>query len=165
MSDRKLNKNKDLNEDDAEGGASGDASGIEFRDFVTPSTDWRDDQLPFDEKKRLLIVHQDIHELKVKAQKDKRDQYKELKQGKMALQDFRNALGASAQYKANPILANKAQFSGIDRQVNQLPNENVADTNPEKRDELRNELRNELTNRLQHQAKPSFNPKPRGPGY
>ena len=149
-------------DDDDDTGQTGRGGAIEFHDFVSSNAHWRDDELPFDERKRLLMVHQDVHELKVKAQKEKREHYRQLKEGKMSLETFRENYGANAQYKPNPILADKAQFSGsTDRQVNQLPNENIADTNPEQR----NELRNELTHRLQYRPDPMFNPKPRGPGY
>jgi len=146
-------------------GSSGGQSGkIEFRDFVTSRAEMRDDLLPFEEIKHLITIHKDIHESKVEQQKAKRDQYKDLKNGKIPLQTFRAGLagsGMNAQFKANPILANKAQFSGIDKQVNSLPTENLAETNQDKRDELLNELRY----RLGYEARPTFNPKPQGPGY
>ena len=63
--------------------------------------------------------------------------------------------GASggSHYKKHPI-SNKAQFSGIDKQVTALPTENEANTN----DELRNKLENRLNYNLQ--PKRQFNPKP-----
>lgn len=146
-------------------GSGGQGGKIEFHDFLATGANLRDDTLPFEERKRLLSNHKDIHELKVKQQKDKRQQYKDLKDGKMLLKTFREGLGALAsgirsQFKANPILKDKAQFSGIDKQVNPSPLENQADTNPEQR----NELQNELQYRLGFQPKPAFNPKPHGPG-
>lgn len=170
-SDEKYDKKKPLVNSDKEGeggetgtGSSGGQSGkIEFRDFVTSRADMRDDLLPFDEKKRLLSTHKDLNESKVKQQKEKRDHYKDLKNGKIPLAVHRAGLmggGMNAQFKANPILANKAQFSGIDRQVNSLPTENLAETNQDARDELMNELKY----RLGYEARPTFNPKPHGPG-
>ena len=67
--------------------------------------------------------------------------------------------GANAQFKTNPALADKAQFSGIDKQVIALPTESLDETNPE----MREELLNELKYRLGYQATPKFNPKPSGP--
>lgn len=145
-------------------GTGGQGGKIEFRDFLATGASVRDDMLSFEEKKHLIAIHKDVHELKVKQQKDKRDQYKNLKEGKVTLQSFREGLAASgvgSQFKANPILARSAQFSGIDRQVNSLPTENAADTNQDKRDELLNELKY----RLGYEARPAFNPKPHGPGY
>lgn len=164
-------KKKPLNDSDkdGEGGETGTGSGtggqggkIAFRDFLATGENLRDDLLPFEERKRLLATHKDINEVKVKQQKEKRDHYKDLKNGKIALNTFRGLMGKgmSSQFKPNPILANQAQFSGIDKQVTGLPNENLAETNQDKRDELLNELRY----RLGYEARPSFNPKPHGPG-
>lgn len=141
---------------EGEGGQSGQ---IEFRDFLGGAERMRDDLLSPEEKARLLSVHQDVHEIRVKKQKELREQRQALKDGKISLQNYREGLagnGINSQYKANPILANKAQFSGIDRQVIALPNENVAETNPEQRDELEHRYR--LSHRLENA--PVFNPKP-----
>jgi hypothetical protein len=170
-SDKSYDKKKqplidsDLEEGGSEtgSGSGGQGGKIEFHDFLSTGANLRDDTLPFEEEKRLLSNHKDIHELKVKQQKDKRQQYKDLKDGKVPLKDFREGLrasGMSSQFKTNPELADKAQFSGIDKQVNPSPPENDADTNPEQRDELQNELRY----RLGYQPTPTFNPKPHGPG-
>jgi len=166
---KKLNSFDRENEDDETGqdsasGTGGQSGQIEFHDFLATGANVRDDLLPYDEKRRLLSLHKDIHELRVKQQKEKRDQYKNLKEGKIPLNAYRDGLrasGGSAQFKTNPILAQSAQFSGIDRQVSGLPTENIADTNQEQRDELQNELRY----RLGYQPAPTFNPKPQGPGY
>ena len=168
MSPKKIdNRLKTIEDESADGSGASTSGGqggkIEFRDFLATGVHLRDDILPYEEQKRLLSNHSDIHELKVKQQKEKRDQYKALKNGEIKLAAHRaqrmNA-GMGSQYKQNPILANKAQFSGIDQQVNMLPTENLAETNQDKRDELRNELQF----RYQPQYQPSFNPKPRGPG-
>ena len=163
--DKNKKYNSDQDEDDQTGAGSGGQGGkIAFKDFLTTGANWRDDTLPFEDQKRLLSQHLDLHEAKVKQQKEKRDQYKNLKEGKVSLAAHRAGVagaGMSSQYKTNPILANKAQFSGMDRQVNVLPTENLADTN----EEQRNELQNELQYRLGYQPTPTFNPKPHGPGY
>jgi hypothetical protein len=171
-SNNDYDKNKVLQNGDQESGgdqtgttgSGGQGGKIEFHDFLATGANVRDDLLSFEEKKHLIATHKDVHELKVKQQKEKRDQYKNLKEGKVTLKSFREGLmasGVNAQFKANPILARSAQFSGIDRQVNQLPTENLAETNQEKRDELLNELKY----RLGYQPAPAFNPKPHGPGY
>ncbi len=151
-------------EEGGESGEGGKSGSIEFHDFLSTGENIRDDMLSRDEIRRLLSTHKDSNELRVKSQKDKRDDYKKLKEGKMALQVFRETHGIGAgrsAFRANPALRDKAQFSGVDRQVNALPTENMADTNQEKKDELLNELRH----RLGYAATPKFNPKPQGPGY
>ena len=144
--------------------SGGQGGGIDFVDFTSTSVHTRDDLLSPEEKKRLLSTHKDINEVKVKQQKEKRDHYKDLKNGKISLLAHRAGLAAQniiAKFKANPILANKAQFSGIDKTVSTLPNEALAETNEDKRNELQNELRHQLG----YQNTPKFNPKPRGPGW
>jgi hypothetical protein len=163
--------NTDLDADSQEGGETGGESGeggisgaIQFHDFTSTAENIRDDLLSFEQIRRLISNHKETNEFRVKGQKEKRDQYKKLKEGKIQLQAFRERERAAGRYPSqyvHPVLANKSQFSGIDKQVNMLPNESVADTNNEKREELRNELRH----RLGLSAAPKFNPKPQGPGY
>lgn len=148
-------------EEDEAGGADGGSSQIEFHDFLSPNKRSRDDELPYDELKRLQSVHHDTHEMRVKKQKALRERRQAVKEGKLSLNEYRQGLGqgnSQSNYKPNPVLSDKVQFSGIDKQENPLPseNENKADANPE----LRNELQNRLTNRLQNRAQPHFNPKP-----
>ena len=66
---------KEFNDhDEEEGSATGGRSGeVEFRDFLAAGDRLRDDQLPPDERKRLLNNHKDIHESNVKKQKTLRD--------------------------------------------------------------------------------------------
>lgn len=159
--DDKNKKNAEEGGSESGTGSGGQGGKIEFRDFLATGPD-RDDLLSSEEQRILLSQLADIHEQKVKDQKQKRDEYKNVKEGKVALQDFRAGkmgMGVSAQYKVNPKLANKAQFSGVDRQVNVLPTENHADTN----ENDRNELQDELRYRMGYQATPKFNPKPHGP--
>lgn len=156
--------NQEIEDESGEGGTSGTGEGaagasgqIAFKDFLATER-LREDLLP-EELRRLLSVHQDTHELNVKKQKDLREQRQAVKEGKINLQAYRNGLGgggANSNYRPNPVLADKAQFSGIDRQVNQLPTDNAANTNEGDRDKLENEyrLRHALT------PQPSFNPKP-----
>lgn len=149
---------KQIDSSDDESGSGGKSGHIEFRDFLSGPGSLRDDQLPIDEQKRLLSVHNTTHEGRVKKQKELREQRKALKEGKIPLRDYRQGLqaGMSSQYKVHPTLADKAQFSGVDRQINSLPNENIAETNEANRNELENQYR------LRHQpeAAPKFNPKP-----
>lgn len=155
--DLEKESDSDSGQGDGEGGSGGKSGQIEFRDFIGGER-LRDDLLPIDEKNRLLTVHKDTHERNVKKQKERRDEYKALKEGKVSLQSYRQGLagGMSSQYKINPILADKAQFSGIDRQVNFDPTLNEANTN----DDLRNELENQYRLRYAPELAPRFNPKP-----
>lgn len=169
-SDNKYKKNSLLHELDetetgSDSGETGAASGtggqsgqIEFKDFLASTENVRDDLLSGEEKKRLLSVHENVHEARVKKQKALKEQRQAVKEGKISVQDYRQGLGNSghSQYKINPILADKAQFSGIDRQENPLPNENIAETNQEQRQEL--DLQYRL--RYQPQNAPKFNPRP-----
>lgn len=145
-----------LPDDDESGG--GKSGSIEFRDFIGGAGSLRDDTLPIDEQKRLLTIHNGEHESRVKKQKALRDQRKDLKDGKIPLQDYRQGMqsGMSSQYPPHPALSDKAQFSGVDRQINAVPTENAAQTN----DANRNELEHQYNLRHRPEAAPRFNPKP-----
>jgi len=161
-SDDKYKKNallRQLEETEGESGESGQGgkSGqIEFRDFLASTESTRDDLLSRDEIRHLLIVHENVHEAHVKKQKILKENRQAVKEGKISVENYRQGLGNSAnsQYKVNPKLADKAQFSGIDRQENPLPNENIADTNQDKRQELDYQYRL----RYQPQNAPKFIP-------
>lgn len=147
-----VDKRKFDHEDESDSGSQGSGSqgsGQEFHDFLNSNEQSRDDQLSAHDKRIKLGEHNSSQEGRVKNQKDKRDQYKDLRNGKTPLEDFRaqrNGTGAYAKYKPNPILMNAAQFSG---ENNTLPN-NEIDTNNDDKHELR------LRNRLE--AAPRFNP-------
>ncbi|OGT43179.1 MAG: hypothetical protein A3F42_00955 [Gammaproteobacteria bacterium RIFCSPHIGHO2_12_FULL_37_34] len=126
-------------EDDSSSGQGGQ---IEFHDFITNR-----ETLSLEAEKHVLAVHNDIHELRVKKQKEMRELRQAIKEGKNYSQGYgygRMGGGHAGSYKPNPILADKAQFSGIDKQVISLPNENTALTNEEKRDELQLQLQHQL---------------------
>ena len=158
--DKKNNPFTEREEDESgDEGSGGQGSGIAFVDFNDSHAERRDDQLSGDEQKHLLIMHKEVHEDKVKHQKEKIELNKQLKNGK----DARSSYGVGApgggssdwQYKENPALANFGK--GVDIKVSSLPNENVAETNQAQRDELQNELK------LRLGQQPKFNPKPAGP--
>lgn len=142
-------------------GEAGGAQGqIEFHDFLAPGISERED-LSYDEERRLLSIHKDSHEWHVKKQKDLREARKALREGKKTYQQFREqgyGRGGTGNMPNHPILANKAQFSGIDKQESPMPNENVAETNPGDRNEL--EMQYRLTHTPEFTARPRFNPKP-----
>jgi len=154
-----LFKNQNLIEDEDEGEGGGKSGKINLR-FKTEVL--RDDLLSPDEMSRLLAVHADLHKANVDKQKVLRKERAEIKQGKK--QQIGQGLGQGNQsrFKKHPI-SNKAQFSGIDRQVSNVPTEFQAETNDDARNELQNRLENRLENRLQLQNQPKreFNPKPR----
>lgn len=122
-------------ETEGDSGKGGKGGAIEFRDFLAPER-LRDDLLPADEKKRLLIVHRETHEIRVKKQKEQSEIRKALKEGRIPPQAYQQGLRQGDRpYKVHPISL-KAQFSGIDRQVIALPTEHIAETNQEKKEEL-----------------------------
>lgn len=140
----------------SETGSGGKSGEIGFR-FKTEI--YRDEQLPPHEIKRLLQIHKDAHKAQVTKQKLTRKERQALKEGRKDLvSQYRTGYGAgggnASIYKKHPI-SNKAQFSGIDKQVSALPTENEADTNPELRDKLENRYN------YNYQPTKQFNPKPR----
>lgn len=164
MVDEYKKKNSLLNEDDQDtdsGESGGQGSQVAFTDFTNMSGGHtRDDLLP-DEKKRLLWMHGEVNEASIKKQKAKREQYKALKEGKVTLAAHRQGVleaGLNSQFKPNPILAKARQFVGIDKQVNPLINEFIADTNEALRNELEQKL--QLQQRLENRPRPTSTPKP-----
>lgn len=156
-----INNQEDINnlpisddETDGETGSSssgGSRSGqIEFKEFVAKTVPLREDLMPPEERKRLLIVHGQINEASVKKQKARREEYKALKEGRMDLHAFRQA-GLSGGGVKPHFLADKRQFSGADKQVNPLGTEHVSETN--------NDKKNELHYRLELQNRPEFVPR------
>lgn len=152
-----VKKHINPNEEEEGSGTGGRSGDIQFRDFLNPGA-LRDDLLPPDEKKRILSAHREGHEARVQKQKEKREQYKAVKEGKTPVSALRESLGSgmNSAYRAHPLLSDKAQFSGVDAQINPNPADHLADTNANDRDELENQYR------LRHapQITPKFNPKP-----
>lgn len=160
-----MSANQDKWDDESQGGegsqsgetGSGGKTGeVGFR-FKTEI--FRDDQLPPAEIRRLLQIHKEAHKAYVTKQKLTRKERLALKEGRKDLtSQYRLGQGAGggglSSYKKHPI-SNKAQFSGIDKQLSALPTENEADTNAE--------LREKLENKYNHRYTPTkqFNPKPR----
>lgn len=145
------------NQDDDQGGAGSQSGDMRFKDFLNPGA-LREDLLPPDQIKRLLSNHQRQHEERVKKQKNAREQYQAVKAGQLPLQTVREGKGSGMQsaYHPHPVLADKAQFSGVDKQINPQPSENIADTNEADRNELENQYRLQYAPQIQ----PKFNPKP-----
>lgn len=161
MSEKKLNKNITIPGDHPsdEDGGSGTGSQIQFADFITGRSGLREDQLPPDELRRILAVHDDAHEARVKKQKELRDQRKDLKEGKMTLDEYRQSQ-KNSQYPPHPLLSEKAQFSGMDKQNNPVPTDSQTQTNEGDKNELENQYR--LRNAPEMGKK--FNPRPQFPG-
>lgn len=161
--DKKYNKKQWLDESDGaqgdgEKGSSGASGHIEFQDFLAAGLGQRDDLLSPDERKRLISVHKETHERRVQEQLNTAKERKALKEGKLSLRSFYENMRevVTAVFKTHPI-SRKAQFSGKDRQVNEIPG-NVAETNNDKRNELQYQYN--LRHRPQHTHTPKFNPKP-----
>ena len=140
-------------------GQGGQTGAIEFRFHDFMQLPPRDDALPPQELKRLLIMHKELHKSLVKKQKEKRRTRANQKDNKFTQNySLQNGFGGGrSKFKAHP-LKDKAQFSGIEEV---LPADFNADTNPEMQDKLEN--RNELKHRLTNQPKYT-SPRPRAPG-
>ena len=119
-------------DDEGESGQSGQAGQVEFKFFITSSL--RDDQLSPQEIKRLLLANAQLHHELVKKQKEKRDLSAAYKEGKINSAEYKQQMGREASFKDHPILK---RLSGTDQQEIPLPNENIAETNQEKRNELK----------------------------
>lgn len=154
-SKRKETRITDESDETGETGKGGKSGSIEFHDFLSSGENLRDDLLPIDAVKRLISVHQETSEVRIKKQKALRDQREQLKNGKVGLQDYRQGLqrGMESNYKVHPVFAKSPQFHDV--QVNALPTENMTQTN----DDLRNELKNEYQLKYNPQYVPQFNPK------
>jgi hypothetical protein len=164
--DFKQKKLSDSNDEEDTGGIGGQTGEVEFRYKDAMSVKNRDDLLPDSEIRRLLVVHKEIHKARVDKQKATRNERYSQKEGKYVVPTVAQQLGQGGSggvspYKKHPI-SDKAQWSGIDKQVIGIPTLNEADTNPEMKDRLENKLQNKLQNRLQNT--PKFNPRPRPPG-
>jgi hypothetical protein len=140
-------------------------SGLQFVDFAgITGKPLRDDLLPPDEIKRLLVIAANGHKESVRKEKTKRDAIKAVKDNKLSVANYREQFGgAKNEYKTNPILANKAQFSGISPEVTPNPTDSKTNTNEGEKNELTNEYR--LTHQLQYDARPRYTPQPKPPGY
>lgn len=147
--------NKELPKDGDD--SSGQGGKIEFHDFVTGPVSLRDDQLPADELRRLLSIHKDASEDRIKKQKELRDLRKEQKEGNKLRQTGQGlSSGMGAQYPQHPILSDK--FRGADPTVNPNPSENISQTNEANRNELQHKY--QLTHQPQLRPGQQFNPKP-----
>ncbi|MDR3491282.1 MAG: hypothetical protein P4M12_04460 [Gammaproteobacteria bacterium] len=159
------NKKKFPEQEEDESGRGGKSGEIEFRykDAFTGPT--RDDLLPPNEIKRLMIVHKDTHKMRVDKQKQLREERVALKEGKYIPNNERvyqkgfgaSSGGSSSRYKKHPI-SDKAYFSGKDKQVVGVPTLTESNTNEDLKEALENKLENK------YQNVPKFNPKPRYPG-
>jgi hypothetical protein len=156
------------NDDEEESGTGtgGQTGEIQFRYQDAMALPKRDDMLPADEIRRLLLVHQEIHKDHVDKQKSDREQRAAVKEGRYVAPTVEQQLGmgrggsgGNSHYKKHPI-SDRAQFSGIDKQVIGIPSMNESKTN----DALQNELQNRLENKNRLTNAPKFNPRPRPPG-
>lgn len=158
--DKKMTKATGHSSSDDETGQGGKTGAIEFKDFLASGQYKRDDQLPPDKIKQLLASHSSTHEGVVRKQKDLMQQRQDVKNGKISVQAYRQGMSGAnmrSEYKSHPVLSNKAQFSGMDPQVNTLPEEHNAKTN----DDLRNELQLQYSLKYAPENAPKFNPKPK----
>lgn len=136
----KPNNNNNKEDDDSTGSQG---SSIQFADFITTKSGLTDDNLPPDELRRLRAVHNSAHEDRVKKQKALREYRNEVKEGKISAEKHQARMSAEREgnYPPHPILADKAQFSGIDKQENQIPSLNETQTNEGDKEKLENKYR------------------------
>ncbi len=145
---------------EGESGQGGVAGEIRFRYKDAMSIAPRDDALPLSEINRLLAIHKDLHKAYIDKQKQTRKERKLFKEGRSSLTSRYDVgigyggKGGRSPYKKHPI-SDKAQFSGVDKQISPLPNVNEADINEARRNELENRYE------LRHKNTPRFNPKMR----
>jgi hypothetical protein len=156
----------DVDSDEEGGGFGGQTGEIEFHYKDAMSVANRDDLLPPNEIKRLLIVHKEMHKGVVEKQRDTRKARESIKSGKyvaptVAQQLSGGGSGGTSPFKKHHI-SDMAQFSGTDKQVVGIPTENAANTNDDLKEKLENNL--ELKNQLQNKNTPKFNPRLRPPG-
>lgn len=138
---------------DSQGGKSGE---IHFRYKDVMSIEPRDDALPLEQINHLKNVHKDVHKGLVDKQKETIKARMAAKEGKKVYSNNKQGLGhgygATNNFKAHWI-NNLAQFSGMnDKEVNQSPTLNEADTN--------DKLKNDLEYRLNYRPGQKFHPKP-----
>ena len=128
----------DQSGESGESGGGGIGGKVHFRYKDPASSLPRDDALPATEIKRLLIIQSELHKTRVDKQKQIRKERQEVKSGRKHIHrsDYsrRHGAGRYSSYKKHPI-SNKAQFSGMDRQMSAIPSENIAETNAEQRQE------------------------------
>ncbi len=138
---KKIINLNDRDQEDSGSGAAG--SSIQFADFVTGKSGITEDSLPPDELRRIRAVHNAAHEDRVKKQKALIENRKAAKEGKEAANKHQAGMGAERenQYPPHPLLADKAQFSGIDKQENQVPALNETQTNEGDKEKLENKYR------------------------
>lgn len=156
-------KEKFWDEDEEGGGESGkggQTGEVHFRYHDVMSTEPRDDALPANQIKHLEKVHQSVHKALVDKQKDTIKSRLAAKEGKLLNNTSQYRLGqgggggGSNQFKQHWINA-MAQFSGMnDKEINQSPTLNEADTNDKLKDELQHRLN------LNYRPGQKFNPKP-----
>lgn len=148
------------------GGATGE---VHFRYKDAMSTDPRDDQLSPAETTRLLSAHEAAQKARVDRQKQARKERQAQKEGRVTLRAAHTGaglragvgVGSRSSFKTHPI-SQKAQFSGMDRQIVPDINLNKRDINDERRSEVENRLENR--NELRLQNAPRYTPTIRPPG-
>lgn len=158
-SSRDYNQQKDAEDTRTGTGTGGQSGSIHFRYHDIYSSHSRDDLLPMTEIQRLLAVEGERHKALVVNQKHERQQRKKLKnlpQNYHAGIGYR-AGGQQSPYKAHPI-TQRAQFSGMDKQVTTLPSENAANTNSDVKEALENRLEQRLQQRMQYRSTPKLRP-------
>ncbi len=146
-----------IQDDENQEGKTGQGGKSGEKGFRIQQETSRDDLLT----PKQLKLHQEINKAYVEKQKILRKERAAIKEGRNdVVAQLRAARGlgmgsggSSSPFKKHPI-SDKAQFSGIDKQISGIPTLNETNTNDEKRNELENRYN------LTHQPKRTFNPRP-----
>lgn len=137
-------------QDDDDSGNTGTGSEVHFRYRDAMSLGPRDDELPLADIRHFMAIHKDIHKDRVDKQRILLNEREALKAGKKPTSHYQ--VGQERGNYKTHWLSSTAQFSGIDKQVTQVPNQNEANTN--------DQLKDELQNRLNYKPGQKFHPKP-----
>src|SRR3990167_7225091 len=134
MNDKPKSQTQREDEDSGTGSVGG---AIEFHDFISVNNHLREEKLPPDVIKDLQSRHKRKHEALVEKQKKERDYRHDVKEGKVTPEMHKqNKAERNSGFPPHPTLSDKAQFSGIDKQENQIPTNSETQTNDADRNEL-----------------------------
>lgn len=139
--------NEISNEDEGSGSGSGERT----QRFKGSLSERRDDALPPEEAKRLLLQHKELNQKAVRDARNEQQNRQALKEGPVNLtsaatrvQGAGSGTRGSSPYKEHPI---SKKFRG-EGKTTPIPDQNIAEINAERQ--------NELQNRLTHQPSPSL---------
>lgn len=141
-----------FDDEDSGSGTGGKSGQVEFRDFLS-SNESRENLSPH-EKKMLLAAHEATNKASIDKQRERKNSLEAVKANKISLEAFRQEGGQQDAQMSHPLLKDKAQFSGMDNQVD--PTQDNGKANDNKRAELK--YNHDKQNRKEYT--PSNTPRP-----